>query len=128
MCVSGSWTDSYQVRRVFGARAYMDFAFLIWLSGQTRRKLPVPRWIPPVAVAVVVISIAAIGTYNYQIKKFWDEIRGDCPMSACSPKTRVTARAGNGLPETCKLERGAAQQFTSTLPVLNNTPSRAPGS
>jgi hypothetical protein len=77
MCVSGSWTESYQVRRVFGARAYMDFVFLIWLSGQTRRKLAVPRWIPPVAVAVVVVSVAAIGAYNYQIKKFWEEIRGD---------------------------------------------------
>ena len=76
MCVSGSWTESYQVRRVFGARAYMDFVFLIWLSGQTRGKLAVPRWIPPVAV-VVVVSVAAIGTYNYQIKKFWEEIRGD---------------------------------------------------
>ena len=77
MCVSGSWTESYQVRRVFGARAYMDLAFLIWLSDQTRRKLPVPRWIPLVAVAAVVVSVTAIGTYNHQIKKFWDEIRGD---------------------------------------------------
>ena len=77
MCISGNWTESYQVRRVFGARAYMDFAFLIWLSGQTRRKLAVPRWIPPAAVAAVVVSVAAIGTYNYQIKKFWEEIRDD---------------------------------------------------
>lgn len=77
MCVSGSWTESYQVRRVFGARAYMDLAFLIWLSGRTRRKLPVPGWIPPVAATAVIVSVAAIGTYNHQIKEFWDEIRGD---------------------------------------------------
>lgn len=75
MCVSGGWTESYQTRSVFGARTVMDMAFLIWLSGRSRANKPVPRWAQ--LAAVVTASLAAIFTYNDQIKRFWDEIHDD---------------------------------------------------
>ena len=51
MCVAGGWTESYQVRRVFGLRALAAFGFLVWLGGQRRANLPVPRWVNWVAGA-----------------------------------------------------------------------------
>ncbi|HEX9032739.1 MAG TPA: lecithin retinol acyltransferase family protein [Streptosporangiaceae bacterium] len=77
MCVSGSWTESYQVRRFFGARAYMDGAFLIWLASRSRTNKPLPKWMLVLAAAIVVASLAAIFTYNDQIKQLWQEIRDD---------------------------------------------------
>ena len=47
------------------------------LGGQRRANLPVPRWVNWVAGAWVVSGVVAIGSYNHQIKKFWDEIRDD---------------------------------------------------
>jgi Lecithin retinol acyltransferase len=77
MCASGGWTESYQVRRFFGIRAYMNAAFLMWLSARSRAKLPMPAWVAPVAITSVTLSFITIGTYNHQIKRFWDEIKGD---------------------------------------------------
>ncbi len=77
MCVIGGWTESYQTRSFFGARAVMDMAFLIWLSGRSRAGRPVPRWVLLAAAAVVTASLAAIFTYNDQIKRFWNEIHDD---------------------------------------------------
>jgi hypothetical protein len=76
MCVAGGWTESYQVRRIFGIRALLAFGFLIWL-GQRRASLPVPRWVSWAAGTWVISGVVAIGSYNRQIKKFWHEIRDD---------------------------------------------------
>lgn len=77
MCVAGGWTESYQVRRVFGFRALAAFGFLVWLGGQRRANLAVPQWVNWAAGAWVASGFLAIGSYNHQIKKFWGEIRDD---------------------------------------------------
>jgi Lecithin retinol acyltransferase len=77
MCASGSWTESYQVRRFFGARAYASVAFMFWLAGRSRANLPRPGWVAPVAILSVALTVATIGTYNHQIRKLWQEIRDD---------------------------------------------------
>ena len=77
MCASGSWTESYQVRRFFGARFYLSAAFLFWLAGRSRAILPLPGWVGPAAILSTLSSAATIGTYNHQIKKLWQEIRTD---------------------------------------------------
>jgi hypothetical protein len=40
MCVSGAWTESYQVRRFFGVRAVGSAGFLLSLAGRSRANLP----------------------------------------------------------------------------------------
>jgi hypothetical protein len=77
MCVSQYWGESYQTRRVFGARAAMDAAFMIWLSSRNRANRPVPRWVLRSAFAVVAASLASIFAYNDQIRRFWREIEKD---------------------------------------------------
>lgn len=77
LCVSQFWGESYQTRRFFGARAWMDMAFMIWLSSRSRANRPVPNWVNLAAVAVVGVSLAAIFTYNDQIRRFWQEIEHD---------------------------------------------------
>jgi hypothetical protein len=47
MCVSGAWTESYQVRRFFGVRTIGSAVFLFWLAGRSRAKLPLPEWAIP---------------------------------------------------------------------------------
>ena len=42
LCVSQYWGESYQVRRIFGARGRLSGAFLIWLAWRSRRNLPLP--------------------------------------------------------------------------------------
>jgi hypothetical protein len=77
MCAIGSWAESYQIRRAFGANAAITAAFLLWFANRSRRNLPIPGWVPKVAIAAALLSVIAIGTYNHQIKKLWAEIRGD---------------------------------------------------
>jgi Lecithin retinol acyltransferase len=74
LCVSQYWGESYQVRRFFGARALATGAFMIWLASRSRKNLPLPGWVAPAAVMSTVLTVATIGAYNYQIKKFWEEI------------------------------------------------------
>lgn len=74
MCVSGGWTESYQIRRIFGVRAYVDAAFMMWLAGRSRAKLPLPRWVPNVVIVSLLVTAFTLGTYNGMIKRFWDEI------------------------------------------------------
>lgn len=77
MCASGSWTESYQVRRFFAARAAIDIPLMLYIAWLSRRKLPVPGW---VSVAMVMGFAATIGvktTYDSQIRRFWQEIRTD---------------------------------------------------
>ncbi len=77
MCASGRWTESYQVRRVFGARAAMDMAFLLCQSRRVRANKPVSRWVLMLVGALVIASLAAKFTYDNQIRRFWNEIRDD---------------------------------------------------
>ena len=75
MCVSGGWTESYQVRRFFGVRAYASVALMFWLAGRSRANLPLPRWVTPYVILSSLVTVITIGTYNGQIKRFWREIR-----------------------------------------------------
>ena len=50
---------------------------LFWLAGRSRDGRPLPRAAKVAIVASVAVGIAAIGTYNHQIGKFWREIRND---------------------------------------------------
>lgn len=77
MCACGGWTESYQTRTFFGARALMDMAFLVWQSRRNRAKLPVPGWVKLAVVGGVLVGLGVRYTYNHQIKLFWEEIRDD---------------------------------------------------
>jgi len=74
LCVSQYWGESYQVRRFFRNRAIVTGAFMIWLSARSRRSLPVPGWVAPVAVASALLTMITIGMYNEQVRKLWQEI------------------------------------------------------
>lgn len=52
-------------------------AFMIWLSRRSRVNRPDHGWVSLAAVAVVAVSLAAIFTYNHQIRRFWQEIEAD---------------------------------------------------
>jgi hypothetical protein len=77
MCVSGGWTESYQTRRYFTARTVVDVPLFFWFASRSRAKLPIPRWVFPVAVGATLLSIAVKETYDHQIKLFWNEIRDE---------------------------------------------------
>lgn len=74
MCVSGGWTESYQIRRIFGVRACAGAAFMFWLARRSRAKLPLSGWVPPYVILSLLVTVVTIGTYNAQIKRFWGEI------------------------------------------------------
>ena len=74
MCVSGGWTESYQIRRIFGVRAYIGAAFMFWLAARSRANLPLPHWVPRYVFLSSIVTFVTIGTYNRQIKMFWEEI------------------------------------------------------
>jgi hypothetical protein len=77
LCASQNWTESYQVRRWFGRKVYADVAMFWWLASYSRRGRALPPRAKVAAVAWITVGMAAIGTYNHQIKRFWDEIRDD---------------------------------------------------
>jgi len=77
MCVSGGWTESYQARRYFAVRAITDEALLLGIASRTRAKLPIPKWVLPVAIAGALASMGVKFTYDNQIRRFWKEIRRD---------------------------------------------------
>jgi hypothetical protein len=77
VCVSGAWTESYQVRRFFGVRAIGSAAFLFWLGRRSRANLPLPRWALAAGIVWVASGIGTIALYNHQIKQLWAEIRDD---------------------------------------------------
>lgn|ERR1700735_756790 len=77
MCASGSWTESYQVRRFFGARAWMDSAFLLWQAGRNRASKTIPRRVLHLVAAAMLAGLGVIFTYNDQIRRLWKEIRVD---------------------------------------------------
>jgi hypothetical protein len=43
MCASGSWTESYQVRRWFGRKAAADAVLIFWLAARSRAGRPLPQ-------------------------------------------------------------------------------------
>jgi hypothetical protein len=77
MCASGSWTGSYQSRRFFTVRTAMDIPLMFFIASRSRRKLPVPGWVWPVAVLGFVATVAVKTTYDDQIRRLWKEIRAD---------------------------------------------------
>jgi hypothetical protein len=76
MCVSGGWTESYQARRYFAVRSVTDAALLLLIAGRQRAKLPIPKWVLPVVAVGVLVSVGVKFTYDDQIRRFWNEIRG----------------------------------------------------
>jgi hypothetical protein len=96
MCVSGGWTESYQARRYFTVRTAMDAPLLFRLASRSRAKLPTPRWIFPVVVAGLLVSIGIKVTYDHQIKLFWNEIHDEWVaherMLAEDPRNDQTGR------------------------------------
>jgi hypothetical protein len=89
MCASGSWTESYQIRRIFGVRAYADIAFMLWRVRCSRANLPLPRWVPAAVILSLFVTAVTIGRYNGAIKRFWEEI---------GPQWREHERALSGDP------------------------------
>jgi Lecithin retinol acyltransferase len=77
LCASQNWTESYQVRRWFGRKAVADGMLLFGLAAYSRFGRTPPRWSAPVIVAWTVGGLAAIYTYNDQIRRLWNEIRDD---------------------------------------------------
>lgn len=75
MCVSGGWTESYQARRYFTVRTVMNVPLSFWLASRSRANLPTPRWVSPVVVGGLLLSIGVRETYNRHIKRLWSEIR-----------------------------------------------------
>jgi len=77
MCASGSWSESYQVRRFFTFRAAMDLALILGISGRVRAKMPIPKSVVVLLVVGVLASIGVKVTYDDQIRRLWNEIRDD---------------------------------------------------
>jgi Lecithin retinol acyltransferase len=77
MCVSGGWTESYQARRYFTVRTVIDVPLSFWLASHSRAELPTPRWVSPVVVGGLLLSIGVKVTYDHQIRLFWNEIRDE---------------------------------------------------
>ncbi|MGH3401033.1 MAG: lecithin retinol acyltransferase family protein [Streptosporangiaceae bacterium] len=77
MCASGSWTESYQVRRYFTVRTMMDIPLMFWIASRNRAKLPAPRWVLPLVAVLFLASIGVKFTYDDQIRRLWKEIRDD---------------------------------------------------
>ena len=62
MCASGSWTESYQVRRWFGRKAAADAVLLFWLAARSRTGRPPPRSVFVAIVTSVTMGMTTIGT------------------------------------------------------------------
>jgi hypothetical protein len=43
MCVAGGYTESHQVRTMFGAKAYLTVPFFFWYSYLVGHKMPIPK-------------------------------------------------------------------------------------
>lgn len=77
MYASGSWNESYQVRRFFTFRTAMDLALMLGISGRVRAKLPILNSVVVLLVAGALASIGVKVTYDDQIRELWNEIRDD---------------------------------------------------
>jgi hypothetical protein len=77
MCASGGWTESYQVRRAFSLRAFLDAVLVLSFSGRSRTGQSLPRWVLSTVLAGTLFSVGAKFSYDSHNKRFWDEIRED---------------------------------------------------
>lgn len=77
MCASGSWSESYQARRFFAVRLAMNIPLWFFISGRSRRNLPLPGWVTPVVVVGTAATLAVKVTYDEQIRRLWKVIRSD---------------------------------------------------
>lgn len=77
MCASGSWSESHQTRRFFTVRTAMDIPLMLYIAIRSRRSMPLPGWVVPVVILGVAASVAVKTTYGDQIRRLWNEIRGD---------------------------------------------------
>jgi len=69
MCASGSWSESYQVRRFFTFRTAMDLALMLGISGRVRAKLPIPNSVVVLLVPGALASIGVKVTYDDHIRE-----------------------------------------------------------
>jgi hypothetical protein len=77
VCVSGGWSESYQARWYFAFRAAVDVPLMYWLAIRSRMNLPTPRWVLPAVIGGALLTMGVKTTYDYQIKRFWNEIRSE---------------------------------------------------
>ena len=76
MCVAGGYTESHQVRSVFGLRSYLTIA-LLWGSYLFSAKRAPSRGVWVGLLLSSIMGTAAVAIYNQEIKMFWKEIRED---------------------------------------------------
>lgn len=76
MCVSGGYTESHQVRTLFGVKAYATLPFFAWYLHLSRYGRVMPKALVWGLVLGAIAGPIAIQTYNKHIKQFWDEIKG----------------------------------------------------
>ncbi len=76
MCVAGGYTESHQVRTMFGVRALVGMPLFFRYSYLVGRNRPVPKGLLAGMLLSAAASQVAIFVYNREIKRFWDEIRG----------------------------------------------------
>jgi hypothetical protein len=72
MCAAGAYSESHQVRTMFGVHAYITLAVWLWFS----RKKQTPRLVAAALLLWVLGGPIAIAVYHRQIKLFWDELKG----------------------------------------------------
>ena len=71
MCAAGAYTESHQVRTMFGIHAYITLTLWFWLTRKGRLSQPAAG-----ALALwSLVGFAAIATYNHQIKRLWEELK-----------------------------------------------------
>lgn len=75
MCVTGGYTESHQVRAMFGVRTLVSAPFMLWLAHIVGRKRPTPRGLRAAVILSTIVGQSALFIYNREIKRFWDEIR-----------------------------------------------------
>jgi hypothetical protein len=75
MCVAGGYTESHQVRTMFGVHALVTMPFFYWFSYLAGHNRPVPKALSRGLVLSAIAGPIAIIAYNSYIKRFWDEIK-----------------------------------------------------
>lgn len=72
MCASGAYTESHQVRTMFGVHAFITAGVLFWFARNGR----MPRPVTGALMLWLLGGLIAIAAYNRQIKLFWKELKG----------------------------------------------------
>lgn len=71
MCIAGGYTESHQVRTMFGVHAYTTFVVWVWLARKNRMSRPAAGAL----VLWLLAGFIAISTYDHQIKRLWQELK-----------------------------------------------------